>query len=172
MLDKYINDIEGIVIQICADLRPRSIVDKVKFQKLYKLLNDYRIIIQNEQESVPWSLIENLSYLSDSLIVQCNYSKTKEHLIIEWKLLNENILKLFAIENSNKQESFNLNNILISDEMEIEEAWRLFKKMYDLIINSDLILTPQKYEELGTLHETDNKYLLEYWELRNIVHKI
>jgi hypothetical protein len=173
-MNQLIKNIEDIALDICTDLRPRSIIDKQKFNHLYELFKELKsFIVENKVLFIPNELIETLVYLSDGIIVQCNFSSNKEHLISEWKTLNNNILDLFNLcFEDNHKINLRYQDLCFTGEIEIKTAWSLFATMYELIINSDLYLSPQNFAEAGSLYKTKDKNLIKYWDIRNKVQDI
>ncbi|WP_426448322.1 hypothetical protein ACP26L_27855 [Paenibacillus sp. S-38] len=170
-MDNTIESISEIGIRICLDLRPYSIIDKKKFNELYEKLDELNTKINITTPSlIPKELIKMLLYISDGIIVQCNFSEKKDHLINEWIILNSRLSKIFNVRND-KTVEVNIEQELDShtNHVKIHTAGIIFKQLHQLIYNSDLILTPSRYKEVGSLYDTKDENLMAYWRFLSII---
>ncbi|MCF2946429.1 hypothetical protein [Paenibacillus tarimensis] len=165
-MDELIEDITEIIIQICLDLRPCSIIDKHKFNELYTKFNELKHVINKKNAQViSKELVRALLYVSDGIIVQCNFSRKKDHLINEWIILNKEIISLLRSNDLQINIVGNEHQLMsTSNEIEIQTACLIFDQLHKLIMQSALISNPQKYEVVDSLYKTDNKFLNEYWD--------
>ncbi|AEI44531.1 hypothetical protein [Paenibacillus mucilaginosus] len=170
-MDNTIESISEIGIRICLDLRPSSIIDKKKFNELYEKLDELKTKINiTNPPLIPKELIKMLLYINDGIIVQCNFSEKKDHLINEWIILNSHLSRIFNVPNDETVE--------VDIEQELDAHTNhvkpytvgiIFKQLHQLIYNSDLILAPSKYKEVGSLYDTKNENLMAYWKLLSII---
>ncbi|QJD83283.1 hypothetical protein [Cohnella herbarum] len=166
LICNYFFEIADICKKICLDLRPSSIIDSNKFENLYSLFSRYKNdLLSNKLVRADFVWI--LFYTSNSMIVQCNYSKHNRQLLEEWEKYNQALLSLQEEYNPEEvDDKWIESNIIYEDGRAITSDFFTFLRyQYSLLNQSELMTNPNKFTEIGSLFKSEDNNLRDYWKL-------
>ena len=131
--------------QICLDLRPLSLINRLAFDQFYQLLDDY-IEELRKLNIIPRDFAFAVLFTSYSLVNQCNYSKSITDLMNEWDKYNSAIFRVFNSDGNDELETEYINTISFKEDSEIQanDLVKFMKYLYELTKKNEI----KEYDEL------------------------